>query len=228
MHTKQLLSELFWNETTVTSLPKFILSLGIAAVLGYLLGQAYVRFGHSLSNRRAFARNFLLLTVTTTLIITIVQSSLTRSLGFVGVMSVARFRAAIKEPEELLFLFLAIGVGLGVGAGQALLTIVALIVILGLMAIRSLVRRTPDQPNLFLTVSSPAPGKLSAAQILEVLSASGAKASLKRFDETPDLLEASFLVDLKDVDVLEKFNRRLRELSKEVKISCLDDRGLIA
>jgi hypothetical protein len=54
----------------------------------------------------------------------------------------------------------------------------------------------------------------------------GATASLKRFDQTPDLLEASFLVDFKDVNRLELFIQRLRELSPEAKVSCLDDRGL--
>ncbi len=228
MHTKQMLIELFWDQATVTSLPKFILSLGVAAALGLLLSQVYIRFGTSLSNRRAFARNFLLLTVTTTLIISIVKSSVALSLGLVGALSIVRFRAAIKEPEELAFLFLAISVGLGLGAGQGLLTAVALLIILGLIALRGLARRAPDQPNLYLTVTSPAPAKVSAGQILEALNASGAAASLKRFDETPDQLEASFRVDFKDVGVLEKFNQRLRELSEEVKVSCLDDRGLAA
>jgi uncharacterized membrane protein YhiD involved in acid resistance len=226
MHTKQMLIEMFWNQATVTSLPKFILCLGIAAVLGLLVGQTYIHFGHSLSNRRLFARNFLLLTVTTALIISIVKSSVALSLGLVGALSIVRFRAAIKEPEELAFLFLAISIGLGLGAGQALLTTVALVIILGLIALRSLFNRVPDQPNLYLTVTSPAPGKVGAGQILEVLAASGASASLKRFDETPDLLEASFRVEFKDVGILEKFNKRLRELSEEVKVSCLDDRGL--
>lgn len=226
MKTQQQLIEMFMNQATITSLPALLLSLGMAAILGLLLGQAYIRFGQSLSNRRAFAQNFLLLTVTTTLVITIVQSSLTRSLGFVGVMSIARFRAAIKEPEELLFLFLAISVGLGLGAGQALLTIVAFIAILGLIAIRSMIRGTSDQPNLYVTVTTSGPDKLSTSQILEALSAAGARASLKRFDETTDLLEAAFLVDFKEAGKLEQFNQRLRELSPQVKVSCVDDRGL--
>ncbi|MEK7676954.1 MAG: DUF4956 domain-containing protein [Verrucomicrobiota bacterium] len=228
MPIQQSLRELFWNPTPLTSLPGFVLSLGLAAAFGVVLGQVYIHFGQSLSNRRLFARNFLLLTVTTTLIITLVKSSLALSLGLVGALSIVRFRAAIKEPEELAFLFLAIGVGLGLGAGQALVTIVAFIVILGLIVIRSLVRGAPDQPNLYLTVTSPAPGKLSASQILDALSASGARASLKRFDETPDLVEASFLVDFKEVSKLEQFNQRLRELSPSVKVNCLDDRGLVA
>jgi len=231
MNTLQIqpsLRDLLWNPATVTSLPGFLLHLGLAALLGLILGQAYVYFGQSLSNRRLFARNFLLLTVTTTLVISIVKSSLALSLGLVGALSIVRFRAAIKEPEELAFLFLAIGIGLGLGASQALTTIAALAVILGLIAIRSLVRGSPDHANLFVTVSSAAPVKLSATQILEALTACGAKANLKRFDETPDQLEASFLVEFNEVKQLEKFNQQLRALNQGVKVSCMDDRGLNA
>lgn len=89
---------MFLNPTSIASLPKLVLSLGLAALLGLVLGEAYFRFG--LSNRRSFARNFLMLTVTTTLIISIVRSSLALSLGLVGALSIVRFRAAIKEPEE--------------------------------------------------------------------------------------------------------------------------------
>ena len=226
MQIGQLLREVFWNPTTTASLPRLALSLVVAALLGLLLSQVYIRFGQSLSNRRLFARNFLLLTVTTTLIISIVKSSLALSLGLVGALSIVRFRAAIKEPEELAFLFLAISVGLGLGAGQALTTIVALIVILGLIGIRGLIQRGPTQPNFYLSVSSPAPGKVSAGQILEALTAAGGVGSLKRLDETPEVLEASLHVDFKDVGSLERFNQRLRELSPAVKVSCLDDRGL--
>lgn len=226
MQIQQALGELFWNSAAISSLPASILSLAVAALLGVVLGQAYIRFGLSLSNRRIFARNFLLLTVTTTLIITIIKSSMALSLGLVGALSIVRFRAAIKEPEELAFLFLSIGVGVGLGAGQGLLTVVAFVAILGLIALRGLVRRAPDQPNLHLNVTSSAPGKLTAVQILEALEASGARASLRRYDETADALDASFVVDFKGVPMLQQFSTRLRELNPGVRISCLDDGGI--
>ena len=222
------LREFFAKPADLAALPTFVLSLALAALLGLLLGQAYVRFGHSLSNRRHFARNFLLLTVTTTLIISIVKSSLALSLGLVGALSIVRFRAAIKEPEELAFLFLAISVGLGLGAGQVLVTLVAFVVILAIIALRSLVRRSPDQPNLYLTVTSPGEKRLNPSQILGALSEAGLNASLKRFDESPEVIEASFLVDFKEVSRLEKFSANLRTLNQEVRISCLDDRGAMA
>jgi hypothetical protein len=226
MDIKQVISELSWNQATITSLPHFILSLIFAAILGTLLGQVYIHFGQSLSNRKQFARNFLFVTVTTTLIIGIVKSSIALSLGLVGAHSLVRFRGAIKEPEELAFLFLAISTGLGLGAGQALLTVVALVIIVACIAVRRLVRGKSDQPNLFLTVTSSAPGKLNPSQILEALTSSGATASLKRFDESADQTEASFLVDFKNVKVLEKFKIRLQQLSPDVRVSCLDNYGI--
>ena len=226
MQIQDTIRELFWSPAIIASLPKLVISLALAAILGSVLGQFYIRFGHSLSNRTLFARNFLVLVVTTTLIISIVRSSLALSLGLVGALSIVRFRAAIKEPEELAFLFLAISIGLGLGAGQAAVTIVALTMILGLIAIRGLFRSNPGQPNLYLTVTSPAAAKLGANQILQVLAGVGATASLKRFDQSPDQLEAAFLVDFKEVAHLEQFSQRLRELSPEVRVSCLDDRGL--
>jgi hypothetical protein len=226
MELSPLLRDLFWNATSARALPGVVLSLGLAALLGFLLGEAYVLFGTSLSNRRLFARNFLLLTVTTTLVISIVKSSLALSLGLVGALSIVRFRAAIKEPEELAFLFLAIAVGLGLGAGQALLTLLAMLLILALIAVRSLIRTRPAAPNLFLTVTSSEPGKLSAGLILELLSTAGARASLRRFDETPEVLRTSFLVDFQDLGKLEAFRHRLLSLSPKVEIACVDDRGL--
>lgn len=227
MQIEQSIRELLWNPEMIASLPKLVLSLGIAAFLGVILGQVYVRFGSSMSNRRLFARNFLILVVTTTLIISIVRSSLALSLGLVGALSIVRFRAAIKEPEELAFLFLAISIGLGLGAGQALVTVVALTMILGLIVIRSLARQSPTQPNLFLTVSSPAGTKLGPERILQFLAGVGAVATLKRFDQTPESVEAAFLVDFKQVAHLEQFTNQLRELSPDVRVSCLDDRGLV-
>ena len=61
MQIEQSLRELLWNPEMLAGLPKLVLSLGIAALLGIVISQVYIHFGHSLSNRRLFARNFLVL-----------------------------------------------------------------------------------------------------------------------------------------------------------------------
>ena len=107
----------------------FVINLLLSALLASALHWIYVNYGNTLSNRKIFGRNFLLITMTTMLIISIVKSSLALSLGLVGALSIIRFRAAIKEPEELAYLFLAIGIGLGFGANQGTVTLLSFIII---------------------------------------------------------------------------------------------------
>ena len=108
----------FMNETIQIDLNGFILSLICSVILSLLIQLFYVKFSSTLSNRMNFSKNFVILGVTTCIIIVIVKNSLALSLGLVGALSIVRFRAAIKEPEELVYLFLVIAVGLGCGAGQ--------------------------------------------------------------------------------------------------------------
>jgi len=102
-----------------------LLAMSVYLVMGGLLA-LYVRFLYrrcnaSVSHADSVARIFPLLTMVTIGVIMVVKSSLALSLGLVGALSIVRFRAAIKEPEELVYLFLCIGIGLSLGAEQPLL-----------------------------------------------------------------------------------------------------------
>jgi len=130
----------------------FILNLGIGLILSLLVAWYYEHYSQSLSNRQKFARLLPVLTVTTAIVISIVKSSLALSLGLVGALSIVRFRTAIKEPEELIFLFIAISIGLGVGADQRWLAVIGTLVVLGYMAARMLIAPKPQVSNLYLNV----------------------------------------------------------------------------
>ena len=112
----------FINQNIQIDLQGFVISLLCAAILSFLVQLFYIKYSSTLSNRKEFAKNFVILGVTTTIVIMIVKSSLALSLGLVGALSIVRFRAAIKEPEELVYLFLIIAIGLGCGANQLLIT----------------------------------------------------------------------------------------------------------
>ena len=110
--------DFFLNKSIQIDLNGFVVSLLCSVVLSLLIQVFYIKFSSTLSNRMNFSKNFVLLGATTCIIIVIVKNSLALSLGLVGALSIVRFRAAIKEPEELVYLFLVISVGLGCGAGQ--------------------------------------------------------------------------------------------------------------
>jgi uncharacterized membrane protein YhiD involved in acid resistance len=135
------------------SIANLVLNFAVALVLSLNVSWYYEHYGQSLSNRRKFAKMLPVLTMTTTLVITIVKSSLALSLGLVGALSIVRFRTAIKEPEELMFLFIAITIGLGVGADQRWPTVVGVLILLGYMAVRMLLSRKPAASNLYLNIA---------------------------------------------------------------------------
>ena len=135
MNIEQLLQSEMLNDINI-SLSAVFMSLIATAVSSFLLRSLYVRYGRSMNNREYFGNIFVLLGVTTCSVIIIVKYSLALSLGLVGALSIVRFRAAIKEPEELVFLFLVIAFGLAFGANQfavgfVLLVTACIVVIVG-------------------------------------------------------------------------------------------------
>ena len=119
--------DFFLNNEIQINLESFLLSLVCSAILSFFIQLFYINFSSTLSNRVHFSKNFVVLGVTTCIIIMIVKNSLALSLGLVGALSIVRFRAAIKEPEELVYLFLIITSGLGCGSGQLKITIVGVV-----------------------------------------------------------------------------------------------------
>ena len=210
------------TDTAHVPLPAFLLNVALAAVLAFVLGKVYVRYGNALSNRQRFSRNFMVLAVTTALIITIVKSSLALSLGLVGALSIVRFRAAIKDPEELTYLFLVIALGLGFGANQTLVTVTGFLIALIIIRLVATARERDEGQSFYLTVMERASEKADLGSIVGVLSAHCASVSLSRVDESSDSLDAAFLVEIEDFERLQAAKQELLALSPGMQIRFLD------
>ena len=220
------LQEFLTGQTIQVSPVTFTINLLLAAVLSFILSAIYIRFGTTLSNRRRFARNFILLALTTTMIITVIKFSLALSLGLVGALSIVRFRAAIKEPEELVYLFLAIGIGVGLGADQKLITTIGFLVAIAAIFIMNMRRRAEETQNLHLNITSHNPDKIEIGDILDVLKKYCSAVDLRRFDETAELIEASFSIEVENFEKLNEAKAELRKLSKSIQITFLDNKGV--
>ena len=205
--------------------PVFLFSFLVCALLSYLLGMLYVRYGHSLSNRKAFARNFIVLAVTTMFIISVVKSSLALSLGLVGALSIVRFRSAIKEPQELTYLFLNIAIGLGCGAGLTILTIVAFAGVSVIIWFNGRAKTAAEEESqgLYLTVSSKGTVRVDTTAIVNAIKDHCSVIKLKRADEAADTIEVSFFVEIEDLDKLEKAKEGLKKLDPAMSITFMDN-----
>jgi hypothetical protein len=205
------------------AIPNFIFSFLVCAVLSFLLGRIYVRYGNSLSNRKAFSRNFIVLAITTMFIITVVKSSLALSLGLVGALSIVRFRSAIKEPEELTYLFLTISVGLGCGAGLSVVTCIAFAGFTLVIWFNNRFKKDVESQSLYLTISSSSAAEMNLSRIAEELKKYCSSAKLKRSDENASGMEASFYVEFNTIEDLEQMKAVFKQIDPAVSVTFIDN-----
>ena len=224
----EMINDFFNEQNTSIPLFKFIFNLILSGLMALLLNYVYEVYGNSLSNRKKFGKNFLLITMTTMLIITVVKSSLALSLGLVGALSIIRFRTAVKEPEELGYMFLSIAIGLGLGANQTLITIVSFFIILSIIIFIKLSSEDRvSETNLYLNIQSEGENHIKIEKIIEIIKKNCHKIELNRLDETFDSLESAFLIEIQDFESINKSKDELMALDKNIKITFLDNKGLI-
>jgi hypothetical protein len=202
------------------------LILGIASSI--IVAWYYARFGEALSNRVKFARLLPILCLITILVISVVKASLALSLGLVGALSIVRFRTAIKDPEELIYLFLAIGIGLGLGADQRIPTVVALGVIMLLLIIARLFSHRLKRRNLYLSLQVPETEDGASFQTInDILVKHVDLADMRRLDHQDRVMHVTYLLDCRDQDVLVKLMDDLKGSIPECSFSFVEQSSML-
>ena len=110
-------------------LTTIVVALAVASALAL-----YIFFAYRVVTRKTFySKSFNIslagITVITAALILTMQSSVVLSLGMVGALSIVRFRTAIKDPMDLMFLFWSISVGIICGAGLAQVAVILSVVL---------------------------------------------------------------------------------------------------
>ncbi len=211
--------------TNSVNLLDFIINLIVATLLGIIVKAFYVRYGQSFSNKEKFASIFVPLALSTLLIITVVQASIALSLGLVGALSIVRFRAAIKEPEELTYLFLIIGIGITCGANKPILAVIAILLILIMIFLNQNVSKKKtfvrDQKLVNIrTASTDIKAVTSALSSMPYL-------ELKRMEENQDGLFLTYLTKMDTIDDIAAVRSQLKGLDDNIKITIIDQPELV-
>lgn len=96
----------------------------LAAVLGFFIFLSYALSHRGTIYSRKFNAFLVILAVLTGTVMTVIGNNIALSLGMVGALSIVRFRTAIKDPLDLMFLFWSISVGIICGAGLAQIAVI--------------------------------------------------------------------------------------------------------
>lgn len=146
------------TEIVIVLLSTFLIALYIFFVYRFITRNTFYN--------KNFAVSMAIISVVTAGIILAMQSSLVISLGMVGALSIVRFRTAIKEPLDLLFLFWSIGTGIVVGAGLfSVGLILAAVVTIGLMVLQMI--PAISSPELLVLKLSDKSAEKDAMAIIE-------------------------------------------------------------
>ncbi len=96
----------------------------VAFLCGFFISLLY-RWTHKGPNYSAsFVRSLVALSMITTIVIAVIGNNLARAFGLVGALSIIRFRTAIKDMHDIVFIFFALAIGMAAGVGMHLTAVI--------------------------------------------------------------------------------------------------------
>ena len=139
----------FLENITEFSAMDTLIGMMFALVIGLFVFMVYKKTFNGVMYSSGFSLTLVGLALVTTLIIMAVTSNVVLSLGMVGALSIVRFRAAIKEPMEIVYLFWAIAAGIVIGAGMIPLAVIGSAII-GVVLILFANRKVHENPYILI------------------------------------------------------------------------------
>ena len=221
-----LLKDFVNTSSAPFSIGSLIINLFVGAIISFILKAHYKKYSSTLNNREEFGNIFPFILLTTTLVISIVKSSLALSLGLVGALSIVRFRTPIKEPEELAYLFICIAAGLGLGANQTVPTVIAIFIILIIMFFTKRNYEKNSEKNMFLSIEYKIKSEKEKKEIIKklnkIIGNEVLRFDLRRIDIRDNSLDATYQVNVSEVEMLEKIINKLQSNYPNISVTYLD------
>lgn len=143
---------LFLEEFTAISVSDLLITFIASLALGILIAVIYKLTYSGVLFNYQFALGLVLLSMITGIIILAISANLVLSLGMVGALSIVRFRTAVKDPMDTVYMFWALATGILTGAGFLLIAALATVLIgIAMITLTTLIKRR-GRSNSYLLV----------------------------------------------------------------------------
>lgn len=169
-----------------------IISLVLAYALGMFIYFVYKKTYQGVMFSRSFGVSLIALTMISTFIILAVTSNVVLSLGMVGALSIVRFRTAVKDPLDIVYLFWAVGVGIVLGACMYPLAVIGSAIV-GLILIIFVRAKSPDAEYILVVECS---GDEAEKKASEIISAGAKKFVIKSKTVSTGFVEVTYEIKL--------------------------------
>ena len=127
-----------------------VLTLLIALAIGVFVYFIYKKTFAGVVYSRSFNLSLIMLTMVTSLMLMLINNNLALSMGMVGALSIIRFRTAVKDPIDTVFMFWAVGEGIAIGTKFYDVAVIAALVIGAIMVVLTLFKGKMSAPYLLI------------------------------------------------------------------------------
>lgn len=195
---REQIYSLFTNPSDMTW-QQILVNISAAALLGMFIFISYLISHRGTIYSKKFNASLVILTVLTGTVMTVIGNNIALSLGMVGALSIVRFRTAIKDSRDTVYIFWAIVVGICCGVGDYMVasigSAITFVVILVLGCIKS------DNRILLIVRADHSKQPMIKSQVYKLFSG---KAILRVENTTPDTVELIYELTQKMVKKAEK------------------------
>ncbi len=131
------------------SLIDVVVALAITLICSLIIMWTYKHTYQGVLYQESFGVTLVLAALVTTSIIMVISGNLILSLGMVGALSIVRFRAAIKDPLDIIFMFWAISVGIANGVAYWKVSLTSTVLLTLIMVV---MKKIPSSRASFLLI----------------------------------------------------------------------------
>lgn len=189
----------------------FLRNLVVALICGICISLIYRLISKSPNSARSFAGSLIFMTMIMAVVILVIGNNLARAFGLVGAMSIIRFRTAVKDVQDIVFIFFSLAVGMAAGIGLAMIAFISTALIGLVMVAISSIQSVSDQKRDYLLQFSYAPTSDTDTQYIPVLQKYCNKhhlLNMKHFEHDGHI-EMSFYIKFRDQAKKDGFIREL-------------------
>lgn len=193
------------------SFGQVVTSLAVAFSCGMLISLIYRWTYRGASYSPGFVRSMIFMAMITAIVMLAIGNNLARAFGLVGAMSIIRFRTAVKDPQDIVFIFFALATGLAAGVGMYTVALVGTVTI-GLIVLVTTKANygVLNKQSFLLQLTYSSPTQNGDADYLPVLNKYCRRHNLiNARSGLGDTLNLTFYVRLRNDDQVEAFTREL-------------------
>ncbi len=200
--------------------------LAVAFLCGFLVSRFYTWIIRRPAYTRSFTISLIALSLITAVVIMVIGNNLARAFGLVGAMSIIRFRTAVKDIQDIIFIFFSLAVGMAAGVGMYSVALLGTglvgTIMLGLSRLSSMAQKKRE----YMLLLSYAPNDDGPeTPYLDAMKKHCKRHQLinAKSSEGSEVLELSFYVQLKKEEQSDALVQELRQLEEVQNVNLFFD-----